>query len=48
MTLEKNQDDTQKRPLSALPKEIQQHYKSIQTLRTSTDKNALTRDAMNT
>jgi len=37
----------QKRPLSAFPKEIQQHYKSIQTLRSSTDRNAMTRDALN-
>lgn len=36
-----------KRPLSALPKDIQGNYRNIQTLRISTDRNALTRDQLN-
>ncbi len=39
--------EKKKRPLSALPKEIQANYKNIQTLRASTDRNAMTRDGLN-
>jgi kinesin family member 18/19 len=39
--------EKRKRPLSALPKEVQANYKNIQTLRASTDRNTMTRDALN-
>jgi kinesin family protein 18/19 len=42
-----NAEEEGKRPLSACPKDIQTKYKSIQTLRVSTDKNAIKREMMN-
>ena len=45
-TTEENKKDV-KRPLSAFPKDIKNKYKNIQTLRLSTDKNALKREVMN-
>jgi kinesin family member 18/19 len=44
---ETDNPEKRKRPLSALPKEVQANYKNIQTLRASTDRNTMTRDALN-